>query len=49
LTDYASLKKAVNDMADTTSKALDYVIANAAFLSVSSGYGPIGVLYVVLY
>jgi NAD(P)-dependent dehydrogenase (short-subunit alcohol dehydrogenase family) len=46
LTDYASLKKAVNETASITGGALDYVIANAADLSVESGWHPIGVLYV---
>jgi hypothetical protein len=48
LKDYASLKKAVNDTANITGGALDYVIANAADMSVESGYYPIGVLYVDL-
>jgi hypothetical protein len=48
LTDYASLKKAVNDTANITGGALDYVIANAADMSVESGFYPIGVLYVDL-
>jgi hypothetical protein len=47
--DYASLKKAVNDTANITGGALDYVIANAADLSVESGWYPIGVLYVDLF
>ena len=46
--DYASLKKAVNDTANITGGALDYVIANAADMSVESAYYPIGVLYVDL-
>jgi len=44
MTDYASLKKAVNFTAEVTGGALDYVIANAAFISTWSGYDPLGVL-----
>lgn len=47
--DYASLKKAVNDTAIIIGGALDYVIANAADLSVEPGFYPIGVLYVDLF
>jgi hypothetical protein len=35
----------VNDTANITGGALDYVIANAADMSVESGFYPIGVLY----
>ena len=38
----------MNDTANITGGALDYVIANAADMSVESAYYPIGVLYVDL-
>jgi len=44
MTDYASLKKAVDFTAEVTGGALDYVIANAGFISKWSAYDPLGVL-----
>ncbi|ORY60238.1 uncharacterized protein BCR38DRAFT_497893 [Pseudomassariella vexata] len=44
ITDYAFLKKAVDATAAITGGALDYVIANAAFISTWSAFDPIGVL-----
>jgi hypothetical protein len=41
-------QKAVEDTAEITGGALDYVIANAAWQSTWSAYDPIGVLYVDL-
>lgn len=46
MTDYGSLKKAVDETAGITGGALDYVIANAAFMSAWSAWDPVSVLYV---
>lgn len=45
LEDYASLKKAVDETAAITGGALDYVIANAGWISTWSAYLPLGKLY----
>ncbi|KAF4634343.1 hypothetical protein G7Y89_g3767 [Cudoniella acicularis] len=44
LDDYVSLKTAIDETADITGGALDYVIANAAYMSTWSAYDPLGVL-----
>ncbi|KAI0441039.1 NAD(P)-binding protein [Xylaria telfairii] len=44
LTDYDSLKKSVDVVAPIVNGSLDYVIANAAYISHFSAYDPIGVL-----
>jgi hypothetical protein len=46
MSDFASLKKAVDDTAAITGGALDYVIANAALMSPWSNYRTFGSLYV---
>ena len=48
LTDYASLKSAMNVTEEITGGSLDYVIANAALQSSWSAYSSLGVLYVCL-
>ncbi|KUJ23301.1 NAD(P)-binding protein [Mollisia scopiformis] len=44
MVDYASLKKAVDEIATITGGKLDYVIANAAFLSVWAAFEPFSLL-----
>jgi hypothetical protein len=44
MTNFESLKKAVDETAQITSGALDYVIANAGWLSTWAFYSPIGAL-----
>ncbi|KAF2670229.1 NAD(P)-binding protein [Microthyrium microscopicum] len=44
LTEYSSLKRAAEETAKITGGSLDYLIANAAFVSRWSAYDPIGVL-----
>ncbi|RDW56539.1 hypothetical protein BP6252_14110 [Coleophoma cylindrospora] len=44
LTDYDSLKKSVDEVSPIVNGALDYVIANAGFISSWSAYDPLSVL-----
>jgi len=44
MTDYDSLKRAVKETAEITSGALDYVIANAAYMSTWSSFDGLSVL-----
>jgi NAD(P)-dependent dehydrogenase (short-subunit alcohol dehydrogenase family) len=45
LTKYASLKQAAADTAEIVGeRGIDYLVANAAYVSVLDAYGPIGAL-----
>jgi hypothetical protein len=46
MTNYAALKKAATDTATITGGCLDYVIANAGYVSQFDAYDGIEVLYV---
>ncbi|KAM0428484.1 hypothetical protein ACHAPT_006844 [Fusarium lateritium] len=44
INDYEALKASVNETSDITDRKLDYIIANAGYVSPWSAYDPIGIL-----